>query len=192
MVWGQRVKRNQAAYVVCYWGKMAELTGKQQKFVNEYLIDGNATRAAERAGYSGDLSALAATGYENLRKPHIASVIQQRLQESAMAADEVLMRLAAHARADMDDFLDDNGFISVVKARHGKRTALIRRFKTRTFTRTIDDRVDTTVETEIELHDAQAALVHLGKYHGLWLDRQQVKIEGEIPIAVVKMPVDEL
>ena len=31
---------------------MTELTAKQQKFVEEYLIDLNATQAAIRAGYS--------------------------------------------------------------------------------------------------------------------------------------------
>lgn len=31
---------------------MAKLTAKQQRFVDEYLIDLNATQAAIRAGYS--------------------------------------------------------------------------------------------------------------------------------------------
>ncbi len=32
-------------------------TLKQQRFIDEYLIDGNATRAALRAGYSGGVGA---------------------------------------------------------------------------------------------------------------------------------------
>ena len=45
------------------------LTNKQQKFVNEYLIDYNATQAALRAGYSPKTAY--AMGWENLRKPEI-------------------------------------------------------------------------------------------------------------------------
>ena len=46
------------------------LTAKQARFVEEYLIDLNATQAAIRAGYSEKTAA--AVGHENLRKPKIA------------------------------------------------------------------------------------------------------------------------
>ncbi|MFR7383035.1 MAG: terminase small subunit, partial [[Clostridium] leptum] len=48
---------------------MAKLTAKQQRFVDEYLIDLNATQAAIRAGYS-EKTAFS-IGTENLRKPLI-------------------------------------------------------------------------------------------------------------------------
>lgn len=50
-----------------------ELNPKQQLFVDEYIIDFNATRAAKAAGYSE--STAAEMGYENLRKPHIDKAI---------------------------------------------------------------------------------------------------------------------
>lgn len=52
-----------------------KLTAKQEAFCNEYLIDLNATAAAKRAGYSEDTAY--AIGWENLRKPEIASRIVQ-------------------------------------------------------------------------------------------------------------------
>lgn len=58
---------------------MANLTPKQQRFVEEYLIDLNATQAAIRAGYSEKTAA--AIGAENLIKPNIAKAIQEA-QES--------------------------------------------------------------------------------------------------------------
>ncbi len=55
------------------------LTAKQAAFVNEYLIDLNATQAAIRAGYSKDTAR--AIGHENLTKPDIARVITAALAE---------------------------------------------------------------------------------------------------------------
>ena len=58
---------------------MAKLTPKQQRFVDEYLIDLNATQAAIRAGYSEKTAKE--IGSENLTKPNIAKAIQEA-QES--------------------------------------------------------------------------------------------------------------
>ena len=58
---------------------MANLTPKQQRFVEEYLIDLNATQAAIRAGYSEKTAKE--IGSENLTKPNIAKAIQEA-QES--------------------------------------------------------------------------------------------------------------
>jgi len=48
---------------------------KQQRFVNEYLIDCNATQAAIRAGYS-ERTAYSIGG-ENLKKPEIRKAIKE-------------------------------------------------------------------------------------------------------------------
>lgn len=68
------------------------LTAKQQAFVDEYLIDLNATRAAKSAGYSENTASE--TGYENLRKPQIQEAIQKamnkRSERVGLTADEVL------------------------------------------------------------------------------------------------------
>ena len=48
------------------------LRGKQQRFVDEYLIDRNATQAAIRAGYSQRTANE--IGAENLAKPSICIV----------------------------------------------------------------------------------------------------------------------
>ena len=52
------------------------LTPKQRRFVDEYLIDLNATQAAIRAGYKKNTARQ--IGSENLSKPAIAKAISSR------------------------------------------------------------------------------------------------------------------
>lgn len=66
-----------------------KLTPKQARFVQEYLIDLNATAAAKRAGYSPKTSE--AIGLENLGKPRIAEQIaeaQAKLAERTAISQE--------------------------------------------------------------------------------------------------------
>ncbi len=55
------------------------LTDKQRRFVDEYLIDLNATQAAIRSGYA--VKRADAMGYENLRKPEIAAELRIRMKD---------------------------------------------------------------------------------------------------------------
>lgn len=79
-----------------------ELTAKQQAFVQEYLIDLNATQAAIRAGYSP--SSAGAIGDENLKKPEIKDeidkAIAERSKRTGITADRVLRELARIAFSD--------------------------------------------------------------------------------------------
>lgn len=56
-----------------------KLTIKQKKFADEYIISGNATEAAIKAGYSKKTASV--IGNENLRKPYIKSYIDERMKE---------------------------------------------------------------------------------------------------------------
>lgn len=71
---------------------MAGLTAKQELFVQEYLIDLNATQAAIRAGYSEKTAGQ--QGFELLKKPEIQSGInaaqQARAERTQINADYVL------------------------------------------------------------------------------------------------------
>lgn len=55
------------------------MTEKQKRFVDEYLIDLNATQAAVRAGYSA--KSAYSIGTENLKKPEIERAIEEQLQQ---------------------------------------------------------------------------------------------------------------
>ncbi len=86
-----------------------ELTGKQLKFATEYIKCLNATEAARRAGYEGNDVTLGSVGYENLRKPQIASFIEDNFKANAMSAFEVVYRLSVIAASDIEDVIDDDG-----------------------------------------------------------------------------------
>ena len=83
--------------------KKKRLTNRERLFVEHYLIHWNAAKAARLAGYSA--KSARESGCENLTKPHIAKAIQAKISQIAMSADEVLLRLAEHARGDFGDFL---------------------------------------------------------------------------------------
>ncbi len=87
-----------------------ELTPKQADFVEEYLIDLNATQAAIRAGYSKKTAE--SIGHENLRKPKILEKIQSRrkeLRESLNITQErILMEEARLAFVDISALFDEN------------------------------------------------------------------------------------
>lgn len=94
-----------------------KLTPRQARFVEEYLIDLNATQAAIRAGYSPRTAYR--TGADNLRKPQIeiaiAAAQEARSERTQVDADWVLTRLTNEATADLADILDDAGAIKPIK-----------------------------------------------------------------------------
>jgi len=59
--------------------KQPKVTDKQLKFVEEYVIDFNATQAAIRAGYSEATAASA--GYKLMNMPHIIILINEQKKE---------------------------------------------------------------------------------------------------------------
>lgn len=69
-----------------------KLTPKQQRFVDEYLIDLNAAQAAIRAGYSKKTAYSIAC--ENLTKPNIADAIakaqEKRTERTEISQDYVI------------------------------------------------------------------------------------------------------
>ena len=79
-----------------------KLTLKQQRFADEYIISGNATDAAVKAGYSKKTAY--SIGLENLKKPEIKKLIDEKLKELSdkKIADqqEVLAYLTAVLRGE--------------------------------------------------------------------------------------------
>lgn len=90
---------------------MSGLSAKQQAFVDEYLIDLNATQAAIRAGYSEKTAQR--IGSENLSKPLIAKAVadkqRERQERTEINADYVLKRLVEIDKMDVADILNDDG-----------------------------------------------------------------------------------
>lgn len=87
------------------------LSAKHKLFVEQYLLTNNATEAYDRVYHPRNRDSAASNGYKLLRNAEISEAIKHRLSETTMLADEVLMRLAAQARGNMNDFVrfNDNG-----------------------------------------------------------------------------------
>ena len=84
------------------------LTEKQQRFVDEYLIDLNATQAAIRAGYS--VKTADKQGWQLLEKTRIAEAISEKMAErsrrTGVNQDRVVMELAKIAFVNAADVID--------------------------------------------------------------------------------------
>lgn len=92
------------------------MTPKQQRFVDEYLIDLNATQAAIRAGYAERTAEQ--QGYQLLQNTSVASAVAEakdkRASETAIDAAWVLKRLADEAVADLGDLMADDGSLKAI------------------------------------------------------------------------------
>lgn len=87
------------------------LTPKQKLFVQEYLVDLNATAAAIRAGYSEKTANRIAS--ENLSKPDIQVAIQEAMQarekRTEITQDMVIRELAKLGFFDIRKLFDKDG-----------------------------------------------------------------------------------
>lgn len=86
---------------------MSTITPQQQRFVDEYLIDLNATQAAIRAGYSEKTANR--IGYQLLGKAWVSAGITEALSKrsdrTGIVADRVLQEYAKIAFSDMRSFV---------------------------------------------------------------------------------------
>ena len=99
---------------------MANLTPKQQRFVEEYLIDLNGTRAYIRAGYTvKDEDTAAVMSSRLLRNDKVQEAIAEaqakREERTKIDADYVLKRLVEIDQMDVLDIMDDNGNVRPIK-----------------------------------------------------------------------------
>lgn len=128
--------------------KEKKLTTKEKAFAREYVKEGNATQAAKKAGYSK--TSARQIGSENLSKPYIQEVIQEKqaiLAEKAQVSAEFVI----------NNFLEILNFNKQVEE----------------FTQGDGE----NVRVKKKMIDAQAALKAselLGKHLGLFVEKLQV------------------
>lgn len=146
------------------------LTGKQHKFVTEYLKCWNATESARRAGYAYPN----VEGPKNLVKPSISKIIDQKKDEMMMSADEALTRISEQARADYSHYLEPSGYVDLEAMLSDGKGHLVRKIK------------HTKEGLEVEFYDAQTALQLIGKHHKLFTDHYEVEHKNLPPIQVVE------
>jgi phage terminase small subunit len=160
------------------------MNARHQQFINEYLTCWNATEAYRRVYPSSSEESARRSGQRLLTNVDISLAVQQRINEKAMTADEVLLRLADHARGDLGEFLvqkdDDTISVDLDGMKKAGKTHLIKRITQTKRRRSFKDVVEEEISVSLELYDAQAANVQVGKHHKLFVDRNEVKIDDTL------------
>ena len=158
--------------------KKAKLTEKQQRFVDEYLIDLNATQAAIRAGYS--VKTANEQGSQNLAKLSIQQAIAEQMAErskrTGINQDRVVLELAKIALVKMTDIVDSQGRIKSDASPDDLACIESVKYK--------ESESDTgsSVEREVKIASKLKALELLGKHLGRWNDKLDVNITQPIVI----------
>jgi phage terminase small subunit len=152
---------------------MAKLTDKQRRFVDEYLIDLNATQAAIRAGYSAKTADQQGSRMlANVKvKQAVAEKQAQRSKRTGVNQDRVVLELAKVAFAKMTDIVDSNGKIK--EDASPDDLACIESIKYKES----DNEYGGSVEREVKIASKLKALELLGKHLGMWSDKFNVTVE---------------
>lgn len=155
--------------------KVQPLTAKQQRFIEEYVVDFNAEQAAIRSGYSAKSASF--IGFENINKPYLKAEIQKKMDElTAKSQDKiisVLQRLHDTINADITDFTTDDGTYDPSKPKfNGKLVNSIRKGRN---------------GTTVTLCSKDKAIELLGKYLSMWQDKIDITTQGQAvaPVQVV-------
>lgn len=172
-----------------------KLTDKQELFCMEYLADLNATKAAQRAGYSEKTAH--SIGHENLIKPEIqdriAELKKERNERVELTSDEVLVELRNFAFSDITETLELT--VSQIKELPPEVRRLITQYKKVTRKILGDGDSQTVVDETIELKfvDKMKAFEMLNRHMGLYeKDNSQGSKDVEVFILDGAAGVDAL
>lgn len=158
------------------------LTPKQQRFVEEYLVDLNATQAAIRAGYSAKTAGQQAE--QLLKKLEIAAAVKDgqetRSKRTEITQDRVLQEFARLAFSNMKDF-----------AEFGPDGVKLKDLETMDddAARCIAEVSETTSKdggsVRFKLHDKKGALDSVARHLGMFNDK--LEHSGEITVNILNI-----
>lgn len=158
---------------------MAKLTPKQQTFVDEYLVDLNATQAAIRAGYS--VRRASEIGHQLLQKTTVKHAIDKAMAErsrrTGITQDRVLRELAKVAFVNPTDVINMDE-ATVRGDANREDTAAIASVKVKI----IPGEEGDIVEREVKICDKLKALELIGKHIGMFTDKLNINAEMAVKI----------
>lgn len=161
-----------------------KLTDKQQRFVDEYLIDLNATQAAIRAGYS--VKTANEQGSRLLANVSVQTAIAEKMADrsrrTGVNQDRVVLELAKIAFVKLTDIIDEKGKIKDTATEDD--LACLEGYKYKYS----DTDTGYSVEREVKLSSKMKALELLGKHLGMWND----KVDLNVALPIVISGSDEL
>lgn len=168
----------------------AKLTAKQSKFVDEYLVDLNATQAAIRAGYSEKTAYR--IGADNLRKAQIAEAIQRRMgareKRTEVTQDRVLMEMARLGFADLREAFTTTGHLKRPEEwpdALGAAIASVEVVVRPSGEYDADGRPEVEHVHKLKLWDKNSALEKIAKHLGMFAERPSEDAGRPIHIEIV-------
>jgi phage terminase small subunit len=162
------------------------LTAKQQVFVQEYLVDLNATQAAIRAGYSQKTAGW--IGNQLLAKTHIAEAVQKamakREHRTEITQDMVLREYAKLAFLDPRRFYDDAGNLLPVKELPDDVAAALSSMEV------VTERAGELeiAVRKIKFSDKKAALDSIARHLGMFKDKTELTGDSMVLNLVLNGP----
>lgn len=155
------------------------LTAKQRRFVDEYLIDLNATQAAIRAGYSAKTANE--QGARLLANVSVQALLTERIKDrerrTEITQDKVIAELAKIGFADIRKAVKWGSDLQVVDQETGETAiangvSLVDSEKIDSDTAAAISEISQTAQgVKVKLHDKRAALVDIGRHLGMFKDR---------------------
>lgn len=160
---------------------------KQARFVDEYLVDLNATQAAIRAGYSPKTAR--AQGHRLLTKADVQQAIgegrkrqQDRLE---VKADDILRELLRVARSDIGEAFFENGSMKPLKDMpEDVRRSIAGVEVDELYAGGGENRVEIGQTRKVKLWNKVQALELLGKHLALWTDKHELTGAGGSALSV--------
>lgn len=155
------------------------LNERMQRFVDEYCIDFNATRAAIAAGYSEKTANR--MGSENLSKPVIQKAIAEKQksiqQKLEITHERTVLEIARLSFSDLRKVFDENGNLLPIHQWKDDAAAAISSIKILETKK--DDDGTVTQTKEIKFWDKNKALDCLSKHLGLYQKENEGKEKTE-------------
>ena len=164
------------------------LSDKQRRFVDEYLIDLNATQAAIRAGYSAKTAEFQASRLLRYAKVQafLAERMKAREKRTEITQDRVLNELAKIGFSDLRKVVKWGEGILVRDPETGAQS--IANGISLVSSDEIDDDTAASIAEisqtaqglKIKLHDKRGALVDMGRHLGMFKDK--LELSGEVDL----------
>lgn len=161
------------------------LSERANRFIEEFQIDLNATKAAMRAGYSAKTATQAA--HKLMKDKRVKKALKYSRQAWAdrhgITKDAILQELAALGFANIDTFIDQQDAdgdvtIDLTGATKSEMKALASVEVTTTLHNDGHDKTTETVKKVIKLHDKRQALETIAKHLGMFTDNVQVDVKA--------------
>lgn len=175
---------------------MAKLNDRQMRFVDEYIIDLNATQAAIRAGYSEKTAEQTASRL--LRNVKVQEYIEKRkkdrIERTEITQDAVLKELVAIAFSDITDYAKIIEKEIEIEPGKFEKIKVIDLTLTKDLTKTQKKALAVIKNgkfgMEVKTYDKVQALIKLGEHLGMFTKR--VEVSGTVNNPYEGLTTEEL